>query len=198
MSEISDRLREARRRAGFDTMTEAAEHFGWKLSTYGGHENGSRGIKHPDLGKYAEAFGVTPAWLLTGADRSAPATNRPPGFSEAAIAPFHARTDGERRAILALADHAGRQARSPTLHRCGKHVPALGMLPGDVIVMDARPSPKNGQPVVVQVQNLESGEAETRFAVFHHGRAVPLPGEPGFDGAAVRIMGAVCATVRLT
>jgi len=61
----SDRLIRARKHAGFDTGSAAAEALGVKEPTYLGHENGSRGFK----GKaelYARRFGVSLEWLLTG------------------------------------------------------------------------------------------------------------------------------------
>lgn len=65
-SEPKDRLQEARKRAGFDSPTAAADHFGWNYSTYAGHENGSRGLKAGVAARYAEAFGTSPEWLLYG------------------------------------------------------------------------------------------------------------------------------------
>lgn len=67
MSEMSDRLREARVSAGFADATEAANRHGWKASTYLGHENGSRGIKPDVAQQYARAFRVGADWLLFGA-----------------------------------------------------------------------------------------------------------------------------------
>ena len=44
MTEPSERLRDARKRAGYETATDAAKAFGWPPSTYLGHENGDRPI----------------------------------------------------------------------------------------------------------------------------------------------------------
>lgn len=64
--ERHERLRLARERAGFGNAADAARRFGWKESTYAGHENGSRGIK-PGVGHdYARAFRVPVAWLMFG------------------------------------------------------------------------------------------------------------------------------------
>lgn len=62
----SDRLTKARRHAGFDTATAAAEALGIKEPTYLGHENGSRGFRKSSAEQYARRFGVSLEWLLTG------------------------------------------------------------------------------------------------------------------------------------
>jgi phage repressor protein C with HTH and peptisase S24 domain len=65
-SQLRDRLKEARIKAGFETATDAAEAFGWKPPTYMAHENGSRGVPRQKLETYARAFKVPLLWLLTG------------------------------------------------------------------------------------------------------------------------------------
>lgn len=62
---IAARLKLAREAAGYEEATQAAIRHGWKVPTYLGHENGSRGQKNaiPD---YAAAFRVTPGWLAFG------------------------------------------------------------------------------------------------------------------------------------
>lgn len=66
MSEPHERLQQARGNAGYSTATEAAQRRGWTVSTYLGHENGTRGLRAPTAATYAEAFNVEPAWLLYG------------------------------------------------------------------------------------------------------------------------------------
>jgi transcriptional regulator with XRE-family HTH domain len=66
--EIHDRLKLARENAGFKQPSDAARRFGWSEHTYKSHENGIRGIRLPVAQKYAEAFGVSVAWLTTGAN----------------------------------------------------------------------------------------------------------------------------------
>jgi phage repressor protein C with HTH and peptisase S24 domain len=72
--EKHDRLKHARQRAGFETASEAAQRFGWAISTYTGHENGLRGFKDSTSVEYARAFKVPPEWILLGRglDDSAP------------------------------------------------------------------------------------------------------------------------------
>lgn len=66
MSDPAERLRTARLRAGFSTGKDAAEAMGVSVSTYLGHENGSRGIKPGMATRYAKKFKVSEQWLLYG------------------------------------------------------------------------------------------------------------------------------------
>lgn len=58
------RLQEARAKAGFSGPTEAARAFGWGISTYLSHENGTRGLRPAVADRYAKAFRVPAEWLL--------------------------------------------------------------------------------------------------------------------------------------
>lgn len=53
-------------RAGFETAKEAAEALGFPVSTYLGHENGSRGYPAKKAELYARRFKVREQWLLYG------------------------------------------------------------------------------------------------------------------------------------
>lgn len=64
--EMAARLAEARKRAGYETVADAARSLGVKYPTYAGHENGSAGIRHPVAERYARKFKVSLEWLLTG------------------------------------------------------------------------------------------------------------------------------------
>lgn len=66
MSDPSERLRIARLRAGFGSAKEAAEAMGFPVSTYLGHENGSRGYPAKKAEIYARRFKVREQWLLYG------------------------------------------------------------------------------------------------------------------------------------
>lgn len=70
MKEPGDRLRELRIKKGYETTADAARAFGWNENTYKSHENGERGIKLAVARKYAAAYGVTPAYILTGEGNS--------------------------------------------------------------------------------------------------------------------------------
>jgi hypothetical protein len=62
----AERLRQARRLADYETGTAAAQRFGWTVSTYLGHENGSRQYGPADAARYARAFRCRAPWLLFG------------------------------------------------------------------------------------------------------------------------------------
>ncbi len=66
---IAQRLRAARRRAGFASAAVAARTFGWSEVTYRAHENGLRGIRATVAEHYAAHLNVSLAWLLTGEGR---------------------------------------------------------------------------------------------------------------------------------
>jgi len=63
---MGDRLRKARLGAGFASARSAALHFSWTVSTYASHENGQSDFRSAAARKYAKAFRVPAAWLLTG------------------------------------------------------------------------------------------------------------------------------------
>jgi len=64
--ERAARLKKARQDRGFKTARLAAEYINIPYGTYSGHENGSRGIKDPELIHYAKIFRVSPSWLAFG------------------------------------------------------------------------------------------------------------------------------------
>lgn len=68
MDTLAKRLIWAREnRSGYKTPTDAARAFGWKPSTYMGHENGDRsGARLPTIKRYAKAYKVRWEWLLDG------------------------------------------------------------------------------------------------------------------------------------
>ncbi|MCW2307389.1 helix-turn-helix domain-containing protein [Rhodobium gokarnense] len=63
---MADRLRTARAEAGFRSARAAALSLGLSPSTYAAHENGQNAFGPDVARRYAKAFGVTAAWLLTG------------------------------------------------------------------------------------------------------------------------------------
>ena len=66
MDTPAKRLKAAREKAGFGNATQAAKQHRWTVSTYLGHENGSRDFDREQAKKYAKAFRTTAAWLMTG------------------------------------------------------------------------------------------------------------------------------------
>lgn len=63
---LNERLKQARKEAGFQFAKEAARAFGWNENTYSSHENGNRGFPSSAGEKYAKNFGVDFNWLMTG------------------------------------------------------------------------------------------------------------------------------------
>lgn len=70
--EPSDRLRKARLEHGYQNAVDAARAYGWGVSTYVSHENGTRGLKPEVADRYAKAFKVPAEWILYGKKRAAP------------------------------------------------------------------------------------------------------------------------------
>jgi hypothetical protein len=68
LDERAARLREARAAAGFSGPADAASRFRWPYPTYAAHENGGRSYVR-SAARYAKAFRVSEAWLLTGEGR---------------------------------------------------------------------------------------------------------------------------------
>lgn len=64
--EKNERLQFARKKAGFETASEAARALGISTQTYAAHENGSRSFKEGSARKYARRFGVDVTWLIFG------------------------------------------------------------------------------------------------------------------------------------
>jgi SOS-response transcriptional repressor LexA len=62
----SDRLRQARERAGYSSASAAAEALGVPVATYVQHENGNRGVPASRAERYARFFRVAPEWILYG------------------------------------------------------------------------------------------------------------------------------------
>lgn len=71
---MSDRLKAARERAGFESAAEAARRFGWPEATYRHHENGTRNFPKHTAAKYARSLKVSQEWLLLGVGAPARAT----------------------------------------------------------------------------------------------------------------------------
>ncbi|MFZ5737695.1 MAG: XRE family transcriptional regulator [Pseudomonadota bacterium] len=85
ISEPHQRLQKARKEAGYDDATAAADAMGISPPTYLGHENGSRGLSR-SAKRYAEFFHVSLEWLLTG--RGAPRRSKPAPADEPRTVPL--------------------------------------------------------------------------------------------------------------
>lgn len=78
MSDKAERLREARRKAGYRFASDAANALGVIASTYRAHENGQNDFDLGEAKIYARRFNVDPYWLLEG-DRRAGNGTAPAG-----------------------------------------------------------------------------------------------------------------------
>lgn len=65
MTEPFERLQKARKEAGYEDATAAADAMGVSPPTYLAHENGSRGLTRAAQ-RYADFYHVSLEWLLTG------------------------------------------------------------------------------------------------------------------------------------
>jgi transcriptional regulator with XRE-family HTH domain len=63
---LAERLKEARKNAGYNSASAAAEALGVKYPTYAAHENGTRIPKAAELALYAKRFRVSQTYLLDG------------------------------------------------------------------------------------------------------------------------------------
>jgi DNA-binding XRE family transcriptional regulator len=63
---VTDRLRHARLRAGFNQRFAAADKFGWSYPDYVAHERGQVSLSLQLAKQYAKGFGVSVEWLLYG------------------------------------------------------------------------------------------------------------------------------------
>lgn len=68
MTELSNRLVESRKKAGFRSAASAAAKMEMGYSTYSAHENGSKNPSTENLTRYASRFKVSLDWLMTGRD----------------------------------------------------------------------------------------------------------------------------------
>lgn len=66
MQTPNERLRQARKDAGYTEAKAAAKAMGVPYGTYAGHENSNRGYPWKRALQYAKFFRTTPEWLLYG------------------------------------------------------------------------------------------------------------------------------------
>jgi SOS-response transcriptional repressor LexA len=170
IQEPADRLQNARRHAGYLSAREASAALGWNANTYKSHENGQRGIKREMAERYGRAYGVSPAWILTGENppdfvRSNQklripnvSTRKIPKISYIAAGTFTEISDP-------YAEGFGEEWVSVDDNEIGPRAFALevegeSMLPefksGEVIIIDPDASIKPGDYVAAKTTNAES------------------------------------------
>lgn len=141
-------------------------------------------------GKIAAALGVNVTYLVSGAEST--------GFQEAPLAPFEgkeAESDAITRAIAP-------DARHPALMRATEAIPlGAGIQSGDLIAVDLGALPHEGQLVVVNSVDMDSGTAITTIRRKAGGFLLSVDGVVTEsvqvnDGEGMAIMGPVVAILR--
>ena len=107
--ERAERLKAARRRAGFKTAAAAAAHFNWNRNTYSSNENGNAPYSYRMAKEYGAAFDVSPQWLYDGLGASDPDVPAPPPAARLSLVPVIGRVgaDTEGRVLFASGQEAG-------------------------------------------------------------------------------------------
>ncbi|WGU39017.1 S24/S26 family peptidase [Phenylobacterium sp. NIBR 498073] len=107
--ERAERLKAARRRAGFKTAAAAAAHFNWNRNTYSSNENGNAPYSYKMAKEYGAAFDVSPQWLYDGLGASDPDVPTPPPPARLSLVPVIGRVgaDTEGRVLFASGQEAG-------------------------------------------------------------------------------------------
>lgn len=107
--ERAERLKAARRRAGFKTAAAAAAHFNWNRNTYSSNENGNAPYSYKMAKEYGAAFDVSPQWLYDGLGASDPDVPAPPPAARLSLVPVIGRVgaDTEGRVLFASGQEAG-------------------------------------------------------------------------------------------
>jgi transcriptional regulator with XRE-family HTH domain len=107
--ELHERLKKARKHAGYASVRDAAEALNVPYPTYAGHENGSSGFRRQSATKYARRFGVSLDWLL---DEKGPMTNANPDRDEYA-ALYDRAPEDVRQAVLTILRSYGKPSKIP-------------------------------------------------------------------------------------
>lgn len=107
--ERAERLKAARRRAGFKSAAAAAAHFNWNRNTYSSNENGNAPYSYRMAKEYGAAFDVSPQWLYDGLGASDPDVPPPPPAARLSLVPVIGRVgaDTEGRVLFASGQEAG-------------------------------------------------------------------------------------------
>ncbi len=152
LSDQAKRLRKARESRGFVTAADAIRFFGFVGDTYKGHESGSRGLTR-SAGRYATAFRVSEAWLLTGEGESPESPQVPVlGFAAGSLI-------GEN----VVHDTAIEYAKCPPALENVKNAYALrvrgkSMEPqfyeNDIVFVHPNKNPKPGDTIIIQQQAM--------------------------------------------
>lgn len=195
MATKAERLKQARKSAGYASAQEAAEAFGWNPPAYRHHENGTRGFGPDAAKRYGRAFKVRPGWLL-GLDHidKDPAEPMPEedrlvvnGSVEAGAWRSSEHWNDDRAFVI-----EGMPSPVPRARRFGLVVVGLSMNefyePGTVLdcvsIFDGGTTPKSGDHVIVE-RVRPDGLRELTVKEYRHegGRyeLVPRSTKPGYE-----------------
>lgn len=180
-------MRDARRRAGYESAQAAAEAFGWKAAAYRHHENGTRAYDPDSARRYARAFKVDPAWLLGLATTNPPAHVRQGeelveviGAVAAGVWRESREWEGEKRFTISVGPSLFPGARRFALevegHSMDREFPP-GTLLDCVSIYDVGLEPANDDYVVVERRSAD-GRYEITVKKYHvddQGRKWLLP-----------------------
>lgn len=141
METPSDRLKEARLKAGYSTAKSAAEAMGVTVSTYIQHESGVRGLPAGRAARYAKFFRVAPEWLLYNRGSSDPIEVEPTLTELPMVGPVQAgawlaiddSSQEEPPMMAAAADRRYPHARQWLREVRGDSMNARNIYPGDFV-----------------------------------------------------------------
>jgi len=148
MENLPLRLKRAREHAKFSSATEAAEKNGWNANTYRSIENGTRRPGFVNAIEYADAFGVSLNWLLTGRGQmiEGPYKEIPvyalkdlPGKTNYPRRPIAIRAEPKSHVVVPNHHHSSRRTFSIEVegHAMVDNAGSIhSLFPGDVAIID--------------------------------------------------------------
>lgn len=214
MNSPAQRLRLARKAAGFVTAQDAAKRFSWHPATYTGHENGSRGISARMLPAYAKSFKVEMQWLLEGTGSMRAATEdeakplrasqprRPPrpddqGFDDSEATPFVAASPSAARLVAMIAGALSGGARHVQSYIAQRDYTAFAIQKGDLLIIGTPQLSRDGDLVIATLSDMNTALSVTVVRQRLGDRLVPpLHGavdaesrlEPGILGTVISVV----------
>lgn len=163
MSTRGERLRQARKAAGFDAGSQAAKALGVPTATYSAHERaeqpGGRDYGPAEAARYGRRFRVEDTWLLTGKGRG-------PSPRGESAAPPPDQDHVESSAVLTDDDHSHRQVLIVGYAGAGAvaHFYAYGQ--GSFDTVNA-PEWANENTKALEIRGNSLGELFDRWIIFY-------------------------------
>lgn len=120
-------------------------------------------------------------------------SSAPTGFSEPDVEPWVAPNHVQRDILRVIAP----DAKTPTGYRLLKHYEGLSFQKGDVLIVDLNSAASNGDTVLVNVADVETGSAETVLGrLFHPWLFSNLTADPVALDNTTAVMGKVVGSFR--